>query len=124
MFSEMFKQNPKMSAGVDITTSCEADKDILEHAMLELQTFARTNLMELSRMEKRRTGAPSTSMDIFCRIDIGIMQTEDGRVNYFVNEVERGPNVSLWAGDDWPHLIGEVASKFGPLLHTWIRESR
>lgn len=121
MFSQMLHDNPKISVE-QIATSCEADKDIRAHAMLELQTFVQTNLLEVTRMEKRTTGTVS-SMDIFCRIDVGLILTEDGSLNYFVNEVERGPNICLWSGVGFTHLIGEVASELGFMLHSWVREN-
>jgi hypothetical protein len=121
MFSEILRQNPRISVE-EISRSSEADEETLKNAMLELETFALTNLREVSKMEKKATGTAS-SIDIFCRIDVGIIQKEDGSLDYFVNEVERGPNVCLWAGAQWSHLIGRVGSKFGLLLHSWVRAS-
>jgi hypothetical protein len=121
MFSDMFKKNPKISVQ-EISNSTEADEETLKHAMAELETFAHKNLTELSRMEKMATGT-SPSIDMFCRIDVGIMQKKDGTLDYFVNEVERGPNVCLWAGNLWSHLVGTVGAKFGSSLHSWVQRS-
>jgi predicted Mrr-cat superfamily restriction endonuclease len=115
----MLKKNVKLSEE-HLHHSPEADLEIIKAAMLELQTFAHMNLMELSQMEKRSTGT-SSSIDMFCQVDLGIMESDDGKLNYFVNEVERGPNVCLWAGTRWPYVIGNVASKLGPVLHSWIK---
>ena len=76
--------------------------------------------MTLSKMERRSTGT-SSSIDLFCRIDMGVIQMDDGRLNYFVNEVESGPNVCLWAGGRWPQMIGDVAAKLGLVLQSWIK---
>ena len=70
-------------------------------------------------MEKRSTGVQS-SLDIFCRVDVGFIRLDNGRLQYFVNEVERGPNVGLWAGRKWAHMMGKVASGLGELLHLWV----
>ena len=117
----MLKENPNLSAQ-EISPACEADPEVLEYAMSELLTFAQKNLTELSKMERCSTGSAS-SMDIFCRMDIGIIETEDGSLDYFVNEVEKGVNVCLWAGEVMPHLIGKVGSKLGQALHSWVREN-
>src|ERR1700690_2815102 len=101
----MLEANPKLSAQ-QISPSIEADPDVLEHAMSELVDFAKVNLTELSNMDKRSTGSAS-SIDLFCRMDVGVIQAEDG-LNYFVNEVEIGPNVCLWGGEEWPEHIGLV----------------
>ena len=119
MISVILKQNPRTPVE-QITTSSEADAGVLKHALSELHAFAHTNLRELNKMEKRVSGS-SSSIDMFCRIDVGIMEKEDGMLDYFVNEVERGPNVCLWAGAKWPHLIGEVGTRFRMLLHSWVR---
>lgn len=117
----MLKENPNLSAK-DISPACEADPEVLQDAMSELLTFAQTNLTELSKMERVSTGSAS-SMDIFCRMDIGMIKKEDGSLDYFVNEVEKGINVCLWGGEVAPHLIGKVGSKLGPALHSWVREN-
>jgi hypothetical protein len=105
-----------------MSQATEAEPEVLQYAMSELLTFAQTNFTELSNMERRMTGSAS-SMDIFCRMDIGMIQTEDGSLDYFVNEVEKGINVCLWGGEVAPHLIGLVGSKLGPALHSWVREN-
>ena len=60
----MLKKNDKLSEE-HLHHSPEADLEIIKAAMLELQTFAHMNLMELSQMEKRSTGT-SSSIDMFC----------------------------------------------------------
>lgn len=42
----------------------------------------------------------STSLSTFARLDIGIMPDEDGKAQFFVNELERLPSVVLWRGDE------------------------
>jgi hypothetical protein len=102
-----------------MSSSLEADVTVTKHATDELMEFARKNFTELRKMEKRSTGTDG-SMDILCRIDIGFVQTDDGKLNYFVNEVEKGPNVCLWAGDKWPNVVGEISSKVGELIYGWV----
>jgi hypothetical protein len=121
VFSDLYEQNSKLSS-LDLLECPEADIKIIQDSLSELYEFARANVLELSKMEKRTTGSKS-SIDTFCRIDIGLIQIENGSLQYFVNEVERGLNVSLWTGQQWPYLMGEVAAKLGPLLHSWVGEN-
>ena len=94
MISGILKQNPRTPVEQILTLS-EVDEGVLKHALSELHAFVHTNLRELSKMEKRATGS-SSSIDMFCCIDVGIMEKEDGMLDYLVNEVKIGLNVCLW----------------------------
>lgn len=116
----MLEANPRLSAQ-QVSPSMEADPDVLEHAMSELVDFAKVNLTELSSLDKRSTGS-APSIELFCRMDVGVIEAEEG-LEYFVNEVEKGPNVCLWGGEGFPEHIGLVGASLGPLLHSWVREN-
>jgi hypothetical protein len=90
-------------------------------ALEELYAFAARILHALHDMEVRGTG--NSSLKQFCRIDLGFIITEEGEAQYFVSEVDRGPNVCLWAGQRLPHLVGEVAERLGPALYSWIEKN-
>ena len=92
-------------------------------ALQELYAFVKRTLDALVEMEVRGTG--NSSLTQFCRLDLGLIKTEQGKgtVQYFVNEVERGPNVCLWAGQRLPHLVGKVAEQLGLTLYSCIKNS-
>jgi hypothetical protein len=94
----------------------------IQEAINELHAFATDTLNALINLEKLQTGA-GTTLSQFCRVDISMMQTENGDLDYFVNEVERGPDVCLWAGEENGGLLRKVAEKFLPSLHTWIADN-
>lgn len=64
----------------------------------------------------KTTDGPNSSLQVFCRIDIGI--TADA-TSYFVNEVERGITTSLWVGDG-PHAAGMVGMSMITPLKRWV----
>jgi hypothetical protein len=103
-------------------SSYEADAAIIEKARSELYDFANATLLELIKMDKRKSGAFS-SINLFCRMDIGVIAKENGELDYFVNEIERGPNAALWTGEHNPHLLAEVAKDLGKLLHGWVEDN-
>ncbi|PVF91128.1 hypothetical protein CPB86DRAFT_878677 [Serendipita vermifera] len=61
----------------------------------ELDDFVRETLRVFIEKEEKFTGQQS-SLRIFARVDIGIMEDKDGHANWFVNEIERMPNVCLF----------------------------
>lgn len=56
----------------------------------------------------------------FARVDIGYWENEDGSVDYFVNEVERGVNVYLWVGEMTMGEMDCMAKRLAEALHRWI----
>jgi hypothetical protein len=60
----------------------------------EIETFAKRVLEALIRLEKSRQAEP-LSIESLVRIDIGLVYREDGRMDYYVNEVSRAPTCSL-----------------------------
>ncbi|KAF8803061.1 hypothetical protein BYT27DRAFT_7110489 [Phlegmacium glaucopus] len=61
----------------------------------EFQMFAMNTYRRLVDCERKKMGGMST-LEVFCRIDVGLMLKEDGELGYFVNEVERTLTAGLW----------------------------
>jgi hypothetical protein len=89
----------------------------------ELFHFVRKTILALVDKEQRQFQTCS-SLKEFCRVDVGVIRTEDGRLEYFVNEVERGINVCLWVGTWKPERAGQIAKKLTMPLHRWISEKK
>jgi hypothetical protein len=96
-----------------------------ESARAEFMRFASTIYEDLYRIESRILSARS-ALSIFCRIDIGlIVNTSNGKLNYFVNEVERTATASLWSDRGDGHggnPIGTVGTTFAASLYRWLRD--
>ncbi|KDQ05835.1 hypothetical protein BOTBODRAFT_182182 [Botryobasidium botryosum FD-172 SS1] len=71
-----------------------------ELGLRQLKTFVYDTYKALCRVEGRRLNASSLSLHQIARLDIGVMRGTTGRLDYFVNEVERGSLVSLFLGSD------------------------
>lgn len=93
-----------------------SDQDCREakRAEEELAGFVKTFLRHLKDMD-----GPNTSLQVFCRVDVGIFIKGSGVVSYFVNEVERGITTSLWVVDG-PHTSGVVGMSIVDPLRRWI----
>jgi hypothetical protein len=92
-------------------------------AKAELVEFVQKTLRSVIQQEQRQFQA-TPSLVQFCRVDLGIMESKQGRLDYFVNEIERGINVSLWTGKMTPERAGEVVNRFGKSLHSWITQAK
>lgn len=46
--------------------------------------------------ENKRSGDLSSSLQVFCRLDISVIQLPDGSLQYFVSELERSLTVGLY----------------------------
>ena len=70
---------------------------IRQHAEQEFQEFVKQTYEGLCDAELKMLSAKS-SIVVFVRFDIGLVVSKgDGRVHYFVNEVERTQTTSLWS---------------------------
>lgn len=47
-------------------------------------------------IEKSMRGDETSSLEVFCRVDVGVVQTEDKVFHYYVNELERSLTVGLF----------------------------
>ena len=61
----------------------------------------------------------NSSLQVFCRVDVGILSGPPNLVSYFVNEVERGITTSLWVGEG-SHAAGIVGMGIVAPLKRWI----
>lgn len=62
---------------------------------------------------------PNSSLLVFCRVDMSVFVDGDGKVSWYVNEVERGPTTCLW-GQPGPGVVGNVGSDIAWPLGSWI----
>jgi hypothetical protein len=113
----MLEKYPHLSATSggrhELCLQVEADA-----ADAEFLNFARQNLSLLIESEERRLTTPS-SLRVFARLDIGIWRNPGGSLNYFVNEVERGPSTSLWSREhSW--IPARIGPAFGKSLRAWL----
>ena len=84
-----------------------------------LDSFALSTLSATIAEEKARFG--STSLEIFARIDVGVMPSEDGKsFSYFVNEIERMPSSCFWALSSEPSDLSMRASEVSRSLSAYI----
>ena len=79
-----------------------------------MQRFVRVFLKHLADKD-----GPNSSLQVFCRVDVGIFVKSPNVVSYFVNEVERGITTSLWVGDG-SRAAGIVGTGVVPPLKRWI----
>lgn len=47
-------------------------------------------------IENSIRGDETSSLGVFCRVDVGVLQTEDKQFHYYVNELERSLTVGLF----------------------------
>lgn len=114
----MIRSNPNLNSD-HIGFRKTANQALIHAAEKELHSFIMDTLkLFVTKTENR--WAASSCMRQFVRVDISFME-KDGRMSYFVNEIERGLDVGLWAAnDDGPRRVGLVASTFAPSLHRWL----
>ncbi|TFY81829.1 hypothetical protein EWM64_g2175 [Hericium alpestre] len=96
--------------------------DEREAGRVEFETF----VCDTYRALVRRESLPDfvvPSIAQFCRIDIGLWE-HDGRLHYFVNEVERGASTTgLWfhvEGLTYDHTVNSLATTFGIVFGKWL----
>jgi hypothetical protein len=62
----------------------------------ELQTFVESTIAGLLERENKRSGDFSSSLQVFCRLDISVVELPDQTLQYFVSELERSLTVGLY----------------------------
>jgi hypothetical protein len=100
----------------------EGEQSVRKRGEEEFRGFVNTTFKALYRTENQLIGGKS-SIGIFCRIDIGLMKTKGGGVDYIVNEVERTPNASLWYHTKKSInqvKIGMLGSTIARAFHGWL----
>ncbi|KAI5822284.1 hypothetical protein K523DRAFT_358492 [Schizophyllum commune Tattone D] len=79
----------------------------------ELSQFVLDVVKRLAELEKKTFGLTHSDLDLFCRVDVGVVIGKE-RSHYYVNEVERGLVTCLWGwthGSEAASDIKRVASK-------------
>ena len=78
-----------------LDTNTEVPITEREIGLQEFEGFVRDTHRHLVDCERKRMGGSST-LEVFCRLDVGLFSREDGSLGYFVNEVERTLTTGLW----------------------------
>lgn len=68
----------------------------LDDGKPRLHKFVLDTLAGLIKLEERQNRLQS-GLRLFCRIDVAVLKNADGDYVYWVNEVDRTPNASLFA---------------------------
>jgi hypothetical protein len=118
----LLRSNENISAEL-LSARLEANPAARRIAQDELYQFVKATIRSLVKQEYSLFHT-IPSLKQFCRVDVGLIKSGDGTMNYFVNEIERGINVSLWSGYDGPERLGKVVEPFAEVLHSWITEEK
>ncbi|KAI5986610.1 hypothetical protein EDD15DRAFT_2373049 [Pisolithus albus] len=103
---------------MEVINPDEGTTDQRNHAKEEFEAFTLDTWKHLVLTEKASASGP-VSISIFCRLDIGIGM-ENGRLMYFVNEVERSLTTSLWMGSMPDGAHGILADTLAATLYDWL----
>ncbi|TRM62876.1 hypothetical protein BD626DRAFT_42542 [Schizophyllum amplum] len=79
----------------------------LKEGMQELVDFVDANLDELIAMEKRDRRTQVSNLEVFCRMDIGILTSRDS-LKYTVLGVERGLTTNMFGWSDWLGAVLDI----------------
>ncbi|KAF7969775.1 hypothetical protein HWV62_25997 [Athelia sp. TMB] len=94
--------------------------DELHTAKLELTQFTETTLKALIFAEKAKLSARFSSLELFCQLDMSIIDNGKGGLHYWVNEVERGPYAALYGNKHPFYPIGRLADELARDIPNWI----
>ena len=78
-----------------LNTNTEVPITEREIGMQEFEGFVIDTHHYLINCERKRMGGSST-LEVFCRLDMGLFSRDDGSLGYFVNEVEQTLTTGLW----------------------------
>lgn len=85
-----------LNGAVSVLNPNQGSRDVRDDSEAEFRNFVMETYEEMYAIEARLlSGKPSICL--FCRLDIGLIIGDNGKVNYFVNEVERTQTTSLWS---------------------------
>jgi hypothetical protein len=78
-------------------------------------TFATTTLRHLAKLEEKALREKS-GLRLFCRMDLGVIQYAEHKFHYWVNEVDRTPNATLFAcgATHWTQTLARAFAKALP----------
>jgi hypothetical protein len=90
----------------------------------EFKKFVEDTVRGMIDLENKRNRDRSSSLEVFCRLDVAVSQPEaGGSFHYYVNELERSLTVGLFrrtaTADVWTMLHSAV-----DLIPTYMRNSR
>jgi hypothetical protein len=123
--SKLWKKNPNISSD-KIAFRQGIASDVYRTGYSRLCSFAKQTLTRLIDAEQLAYGH-MPSISLFCRMDIGIMENkETGNLDYFVNEISRGPTVTcLWGGlnFDTMSIPGNLGADFGTVFYRFLVEN-
>ncbi|KAI5894454.1 uncharacterized protein SCHCODRAFT_02664994 [Schizophyllum commune H4-8] len=91
----------------------------------ELVEFVEDFVYRLIRLENDKLHRSTSSMWLFCRIDVGILPGTH-TMHYFVNEVERGLATCLWGWHDWADTVMDIntIAELIPSYIAYVRASQ
>lgn len=89
MEAKLLNSESVLNTNTDVPISERVD------AKREFEKFVMDTYKELVMCERRKMGG-SSSLEVFCRIDVGLFLKDDGDLGYFVNEVERTLTCGFW----------------------------
>lgn len=95
-------------------------KATLRRGMKEFLQYVNTTYMSLLELEEKECGSPS-SISLFCRFDVGVMEGADGEYNFYVHDVERGCVVLF--GELMPTDLNPMLAQWGEVLAVWIQQN-
>ena len=58
-------------------------------------------------------------MDQIVRLDIGVMENNQGKLEYFINEVERGSGIALFLHEGTPEVC-QIIDTWGEAMAMWM----
>ena len=94
------------------------EKGASDDARQELFDFVEWHVDRLATLEETSFGGEKSSLRTFCRIDVGLMHSKKTQLHWFVNEVERGPNTTVF-GRAGKELFIPLARKFLTAFWKW-----
>ncbi|KAG2048920.1 hypothetical protein BDR06DRAFT_1012566 [Suillus hirtellus] len=87
----------------------------------ELESFVVATLSSLIAIEEGILQGTS-SLRLMARVDLGVLRGSDGRLGYFVNEVERGIMITLFSQGN-PRWALRLADEFSSIFSQWIDDT-
>lgn len=108
----------------DIRSRDDADQRAVALAQQELFEFVKKTVLKLIEKTETRWSATSCLRQLV-RVDLSFTRRGD-QISYFVNDIDRGLGVVLWASDDTegPISIGRISALFADSLHSWLMSRR
>jgi hypothetical protein len=90
-----------------------------EKGKLELYDFVYVTYSALVSMEKKRLRSKLSGLQHLARVDVSVMRGDDGKLHYFVNEVERGVAVCFFMHRQYLRAL-EIMDELGEVLLRWL----